>query len=250
MRTILRRLPGYAVARTAWHLLRGGDDRDVALLRLRRPDNLFQPFCTTSEDRYPQIFEAVAAELAGRPAPRLLSFGCAKGAEVAALHRRFPEARITGIDINPRNIAAARRRLDGTPGVELAVAASADGEADAAYDAVFAMAVFRHGELGGPPPAPRCGHLIRFAAFDRTVAGLARCLKPGGVLALCHANFLFADASCAAGFTPLLAMPAGATPLYDQDDRLRPPPPVVAVVWRKTVSAAAVPSRPAADPKT
>jgi len=222
----------------------------VALLRLRRPDNLFQPFCTSGEDRYPQIFQAAAVALAGQPAPRLLSFGCAKGAEVAALHRRFPDAWIKGIDINPRNIAAARRRLDGTPRIELAVANSAEAEPEATYDAVFALAVFRHGELGGDPPAARCDHLIRFDAFDRTVAGLARCIKPGGILAIAHANFLLGDTAIASQFSQILAVPTGPTPLYDRHDHLCPPRPMVGAVWRKSISADAPPAVPAADPGT
>jgi trans-aconitate methyltransferase len=200
-------------------LARGGEARRRTWLALRRPAGLFQPSGETRADRYPELFDRVARQLAGVAAPRLLSFGCATGEEVASLRARLPDAAITGLDIDPRRIAIARRRLAGDPGVRLAVAATAAGEPAGAYHAVFAMAVLRHGDLEGAPP--RCDHRLRFAAFEAEVAALVRCLAPGGLLAVRHANFDVADTAAAAALRPLLAMKP-SSPRYGRDDRLRP----------------------------
>ena len=78
------------------------------------------------------------------------------------------------------------------------------------------MAVFRHGDLESRPPS--CAPLIRFATFERTIAGLARCLRPGGLLVIRHAHFRFMDTGAAAGFDPVLTL--STQPLYGRDDRL------------------------------
>ena len=133
---------------------------------------------------------------------RLLSFGCSTGEEVFTLRRYFPGATIDGVDIHPYRVAAARERLrrrGGDPALSFAVAGSAKHLPDGYYDAIFCLAVFRHGGLQ-PGPAPRCDHLIKFAAVEQTVTELARCLKSGGFLAIAHSNFRFADMAVAASF--------------------------------------------------
>lgn len=240
VKALLRRLPGFAALRTLRELLCSAEARSVALLRLSRPANLFQPYATTREDRYPDIFRFLRNELGDGPDRRLLSFGCATGEEVFSLRRHFPEAHIKGIDINPRSIAAARARLArlGDTRMTFETASSAAGEAAESCDAVLAMAVFRHGDLGSAPP--RCDHLIRFADFERTVEGLARCLRPGGLLAIRHANFRFADTATAAGFEPALVLADGRsnppTPLYGPDDGWLEGAVESAVVFRKLPS--------------
>jgi hypothetical protein len=47
-------------------------------------------------------------------------------------------------------------------------AGSIEAEPAAIYDAIFAMAVLRHGSLG-LPGVTRCDHLIRFDEFARAV---------------------------------------------------------------------------------
>src|ERR1700691_5826781 len=97
----------------------------------------------------------------------------------------------------PGATGADRRR----PGLSFEIAGSAVAEPTACYDAVFAMAVFRHGGLGEAPP--RCGHLIKFGDFERSVGELARTLKPRGLLVLRHANFRFCDTATASAFRRL-----------------------------------------------
>lgn len=205
-------------------LVRGGERREAAVARILRPDNLFQPYTTTTEDRYPEEFARIAAAL-DRPALAVLSFGCSSGAELLALGRAFPGARIRGIDINPLAVRNARRRVR-EAGLARRVSIGRGGDASAepaaAYDVVTALAVFRHGSLKAQPPT--CTELLRFADFDRTVAGLSAALRPGGLLLIRHANFRFTDTSVAADYELVVRFESEGTvegtPVYGPDERL------------------------------
>lgn len=207
-------------------LVVGGERREAAVARIVRPDNLFQPYTTTGLDRYPEEFGLVRDLLADVPAPRVLSFGCSSGEELLTLRQYLPTSRIHGIDANPLAVRTARKRVAGDAAITVSRGVDAGTEAAASYDVVLALAVFRHGSLADSPP--RCDHLIRFADFERTVAGLAAAVRPGGVLVLRHANFRFSDCASAAGFTLVRGGfgSAGAsgkpTPVYGPDDRLMP----------------------------
>lgn len=230
MRSLLRRLPGFGLWVLLRQLLAGGEHREAAVARILRPRNLFQPYTTTEAERYPEELARVADELAAehRTAPRILSFGCASGEELLTLATRFPDARITGIDINPLAVRRARRRM-AEAGLDDRVtvlrAGDASGQPEAAYDVVLALAVLRHGHLNHGPAS--CADLLRFADFDRTVTGLCRTLRPGGLFVVRHANFRFGDAAGAADFEPVVTgFPSdsaqGPTPVYGPDDRRLP----------------------------
>jgi SAM-dependent methyltransferase len=193
--------------------------RRARLLAQRGPMNLFQPYSATRADRYPVIFRFVRDALGDAPSLRLLSFGCSSGEEVWTLRRYFAAASIKGIDIDPANIALCERQLIRAPdrAMSFAVASSCADEAASSYDAIFCMAVLRHGDLKA---ASRSDPLLRFEDFARAVADLARCLKPGGYLALRHANFRFADCDTARGFDRVLEVPHNPqTPLFGRDNR-------------------------------
>jgi SAM-dependent methyltransferase len=198
--------------------------------RLLRPRGIFQPFGFTRADRYPPLFRAARTYLEGREALRLLSFGCATGEEIATLARYFPGALLKGIDINPAAIASARAAH---PAAVFAVAGSTEAEPSETYDAIFCLAVLRHGDLGQARPA-RCDALIRFADFARLTADFVRCLKSGGLLAIRHSNFRFEDTAAASAFTPLLRAPRlAATPKYGPDNARLPDEAHEIVLWRK-----------------
>jgi SAM-dependent methyltransferase len=188
---------------------------------------VFQISGDTSEDRYPRIFRFVGDVLSADASARLLPFGCSTGEEVFTLRRYFPLARIDGIDITPYRIRTCRERLRREPdrGLNFTVAGSTAHLPDASCDAVFCLAVLRHGGLQ-EGPAPRCDHLIRFADFSALAADFARCLKPGGLLAIAHSNFRFADTPTAAAYEIVLhatlGQPGSQTPLYGRDNRLLP----------------------------
>lgn len=220
-----------------WRILKFARGEDARYASLWRPPplGLFQPFATTEMDRYPQLFTFARDRLGDGPDRRILSFGCSTGEEVFSLRRYFPQAQIRGIDINPRNIARAQARLSrmGDDRLSFTIAASAAGEGIGNHDAVFAMAVFRHGELGDCPPT--CSHLLHFAEFEQSLMELSACLKPGGLLFLRHANFRFQDTVLAQQFDLLLERPRNPrTPIYDVDEALLPSQPALeGVAWRK-----------------
>jgi hypothetical protein len=191
--------------------------RTIERLRRDCPASLFQPFPETSEERYPELFDALAERLAPIAAPRILSFGCASGAEVRAMRRRIPDARITGMDANPRAIAKARG-ADRHPLSRYLLADRIDPAER--FDAVLALAVFRHGELEAFQP-DSCSAILPFSRFAAGVAMLDACLVAGGWLAIWNAHFRFADAPKAARYAidPFRTPDAPQTLLYGPDDR-------------------------------
>ncbi len=209
--------------------------RNATWLQWVRPTGLFQPFNDTVEDRYPKLFEFVQAQLGGDSAVHILSFGCSTGEEVFTLRRYFPRAAIKGIDINPVNVAAAGKRLAAAPdaGLSFVRAGSTAGEQDASYDAIFCLAVLRHGSLKRPG-ITRCDHLIRFEDFAAAVADFHRCLKPGGLLAIRFSNFRLRDAPVSTQFETLLRLDYKAhLPLFGPDNRLLKDAKYPDVVFRK-----------------
>lgn len=236
LKSRLRNVPGYGAVRFAWRLVKSVESRNEALLSLRPPKGLYQPYGATSADRYPGVFLAVRKLLEDGPGVRILSFGCSTGEEVFSLRRYFPQATIAGLDINPFNIAVCRfRRFKaGDKKMAFAVAGSTDGETSAIYDALFAMAVFRHGDLNTSPPPQKCSHLLRFADFEKSVTDLARILKPGGLLAIQYAMFRFCDTRAARDFETVLRVDLDKwDPLYGSDDALLPGAQYPDVVFRK-----------------
>jgi SAM-dependent methyltransferase len=188
-----------------------------------RPPKTWQPWAATRADRYPRLFAAIAARLGDRPA-EVLSFGCSTGEEVFSLRQYLPQARLHGIDINRAALALARRRLARMPGagtITFNHASDTRDQPTAFYDAVFACAVFRHARLNQAPRV--CAPILRFAAFEAAMLGLARIIRPGGFLVLRSANFRLADTQAAEMFDLVLSVPPGqpVPPIYGPDDGLR-----------------------------
>ncbi len=234
-RPFLIRLP-----RALWWLASDCNYRNMAWLRLTRPQGVFQPNNDTGADRYPKIFRFVQSQLGADRDIRVLSFGCSTGKEVFSLRRYFPHAVIKGIDINRLNIATCRRRLRQArdSGVSFETAASTAGEPSAFYDAIFCMAVLRHGQLA-LPGITRCDHLIRFEDFAGVVQDFSRCLKPGGLLVIRHSNFRLADAPAGAGFETILQVEIPQPerlPLFGPDNRLLRDASYPDTVFRKTAA--------------
>jgi SAM-dependent methyltransferase len=226
----------YRALRFAWHFATDGTFRRDQIMRVRRPGNLFQYRSLTAVDRYPRIFAFVRDRLAEVPRPRLLSFGCATGEEVFSLRGYLPNAIIKGVDINAGNVARCRGKLKelGDPDLAFAVQDSAAREEPESYDAIFCLAVFQHQSLQNPE-IQSCAGYLSFAAFETTLAGIARCLKPGGYLAIRHADFRFADTEVSAGFQPVLrSAPVGHPhPRFDRHHRRLPDECDTDVVFQK-----------------
>lgn len=232
----LREFGAYRALRWAWHFTTDPVFRRDHVMLVRRPGNLFQYRSVTFANRYPGIFQFIARQLATTPEPSLLSFGCATGEEVIALRQYLPAARIKGVDINPTNIARCREKLlaQPDPRITFALQDSAAGEPPAAYDAIFCLAIFQHFSLRHPKYRT-CDRFIRFEAFEQTIAGLSRCLKPGGFLALRHANFHFRDTLCSRDFVPvmLMSMQEAPHPRFDRHNRRLPSEADSEIVFQK-----------------
>lgn len=217
LRRSLRRIPLAVPAVRALRRTFDPDQREVHRIRNAHGGSVFQPFPDTFEERYPALFDAIAAGLAGLEAPRILSFGCSSGAEVRALRRRLPGARIVGIDLNRRKLAAARA-ADGNPLSHYRCAGAVQpGER---FDAILALAVFRHGELEAQRP-PSCASILPFARFEAGLAMLDVCLEPGGLLAIWHAQFRLADTPLAIRYDDVAVDTCGLGTqdlLYGRDD--------------------------------
>jgi SAM-dependent methyltransferase len=201
LRRLAGRIPGLATAARWLRRLADPELRQIERLRSNRAGELFQPFPTTSEDRYPELFDELARRLSTIERPRILSFGCADGSEVRSLRRVMPGADLIGIDINPRAIAAARAKLAETPDrmIRYECAADLSGEAAGSFDAVLALAVFRHGELERDQP-DSCAATLAFSRFEDGVAMLDRVLRPGGILAIWNAHYRMRDTSLAGNY--------------------------------------------------
>lgn len=236
-RQLLRAVPGGR--RTALWLRDHLDPqaRSVARLAAAAPDGLFQPLAETSANRYPAIFACVARTLADCPAPRILSYGCSTGEEAISLAALMPEAQVTGVDINPHNIAVAQRRaatLGKAP--HFICAGSPDALADGSFDAIFCMAVTRHATLEAERPL-ECSPWLRFEQFDALMTNLDRLLRPAAVLAIWNSHFRFGDSGVAAGYETIFhrTIDARNPPLYygADDRRIDGEPAYAAAVFRK-----------------
>lgn len=210
-------------------------DRALHRLRKQRADELLQPWPVTAPDRHPPLFALAAARLAGVAEPRVLSFGCSTGEEPLTLARYLPQARIDGFDINPRNVAEARRKVAIAGATQVTIAEAASPPAGVAlYDAVFCLSVLRHGELDAFQPE-FCTDILPFRRFAETIAALDRVLKPGGYLFLWGCNFRFADTAVAAGYevVPVPAKQPQPGPFYGPDDARLPVSHTRDFVFRK-----------------
>lgn len=182
----------------------------------------FQPYRHTLPNRYPWLFEFARTRLRDVPVPRLLSFGCSTGDELASLRSAFPQGIIRGLDIAPEAILACRTRLALDKRISIARAADTSGEDENAFDAIFCLAVLCHGDLTATR-ARRSDRLFPFVRFEQAVADLARCVAPGGYLFIHGTNFRFSETVTAAKFDVVLKASEEQMPpdlLYDRGNRI------------------------------
>lgn len=217
IRRLARRIPGGMEAGRWLHRLIDPELRSIYRTRREHAGELYQVSPFTAENRYPELFDALAARLAGIAEPRILSFGCSNGAEVRALRSRLPQAWITGVDANRMNIALARK-ADRHPR-SLYIHATVIAP-EPQFDAVLAMAVFRRGTLEREQPNS-CEAELPFTRFEEGVAMWDACLKPRGWLAIWNAQFRFADTQLASHYSidPFRLSVEPQTLLYGPDNR-------------------------------
>ncbi|MFJ2607748.1 methyltransferase domain-containing protein [Streptomyces sp. NPDC087425] len=114
----------------------------------------------TSSSTLPGLIVSMADQLEVRPGERVLDVGTGSGYSAALFSRRFGDANVTSVDVDPYLVKAARTRLAGFGRTPRVVAVDATGELpDAEYDRIMATVSVR--------PVP---------------ASWLRALKPGGRL--------------------------------------------------------------------
>ena len=137
---------------------------------------------TDSDATQKQACQRLMSELAAwlPPAPSdLLDAGCGLGATTADLRRRFPAARIVGINISPGQIEQCRRMV---ADAEFSVMDAARIEfPDRSFDAVISVEAAFH-----------------FSTRERFFAESARVLRRGGRLVL--SDILYRDVSVVGGW--------------------------------------------------
>jgi Methyltransferase domain len=218
-------------------MLASPERRAIRAMLRRHARQVLQPHPMTAEDRYPEVFTAISAHLWEVENPLILSYGCSDGSEVRSLRRWFPQAKIVGLDPNALMITQAKAHLalNPDPGIRYVEATSPEALGDMQFDAIFAMAVFRHGDLERLQPASSA-QTLPFARFAEAVALLDMRLKPGGWLSIWNAHFRFADTETARGYKPRSLVSTRDDPqtlVYDANDRRVTDAAYADVIFRK-----------------
>jgi SAM-dependent methyltransferase len=168
-----------------------------------RTDRTFAPVDTA-------LTEAVAARLAGVAAPRILDVGCGAGATSLSLAARLTDAHITGIDLSPALIDAARARAGADSRCTFTVADAGAWAEEGDFDLVTSrhgvmffddpVAALAHIRTRAKPGAPLVFSCFRAPSLNPWASGLAS-LVPSLAPADPHAPspFAFADEARVAG---------------------------------------------------
>jgi hypothetical protein len=194
-------------------LLPTAEGRARLWTRLVRAGEVHQTTPDTRGERYPELFD-LAAVLAP-DAKRILSFGCSTGEELVSLRRRFPDAEIVGVEINPHSRRIAARRVANDP--RTAVCPRAD---NGPFDVVFALAVLQRephkiDEMDVRDMTP----FYPFGKFDAAASRLVALLRPGGLLCVQHAHYRVEDSSAGTGLEAVAVSPLLEGRLFGPDGR-------------------------------
>jgi len=144
--------------------------------------DIAQYSAATLYDRHPEIFRAARTCLSGIEKPRILSFGCSHGHELATLRGYFPNAEIFGCDVQEDALENAKSLNIGT------VFQSTEGNIVdyGPFDAIFAMSV-----LCFHPPIEdvKIPDVFPFAAFESLCLLLDSALDNEGYLFVVNSSY-------------------------------------------------------------
>ena len=125
-----------------------------------------------------KLLDTVQPQLSLPPSARLLELGAGSGGLSVLLHERFPSARLTATDYDPRQVEEVERsfrhRFSSIPsGVEVrALDARQLSFADGSFDAIFAVMMLHHVEAAH----------FDYQARPAVLREIRRVIAPGGFL--------------------------------------------------------------------
>lgn len=154
--------------------------------------NYHQRSSFTQLNRYPDLCSISRDFLSDRTVSNILSFGCSTGEEVESLSQYFPDAKISGTDINKRSVKLARARY-GNDRKNFFHSLSPQFEQANGFDLIFCCAVFQstdnrtsiNNEVSAYP----------FGQFQSSLDMLDQKLSKGGLIVIDHCDFRFIDTS-------------------------------------------------------
>jgi hypothetical protein len=153
---------------------------------------IMQTASTTFMDRHPDIFDFLKLQF-GDQQIRLLSFGCSTGEECFSLRNYLPNAKITGVDINPNSILTAKKNslVDGN--MEFVCLSPNALHQLGQFDVILALSV-----LCKNPEAQELNDISSIYPFHRynsIVTLLDSQLNKNGYLIIRSSNFRLKDSS-------------------------------------------------------
>ena len=209
--------------KAARHFCADTDFRSVIFLKLLNPKNVHQTTALTALNRYPRIFAACRDYFGGKRDLNILSFGCSTGEEVLTLREYFPDARITGAEINRRSLAVCRN-LQTDDKISFVYSEFSELQKCGRFDAIFCMAVLQRTPHHIAEKKIRSlKKIYPFEKFERQIVELDKLLVPHGLLVIKFAQYSFNDTSVAAKYQALSNQPPpngdGAL-LFDKNSEL------------------------------
>lgn len=142
----------------------------------------------TIPNRYPDLFKMAQKHFATIDKPKLLSYGCSTGEEIASLKSYLPNSICVGVDINAWCISQAEKKY-GQSDVQFLHSLSLEFELMTDFDVIFCLAVFQNPK--NRHEKERNVSAYPFAQFEAQLMDLDKKLKSGGLLFLDHYDFNF-----------------------------------------------------------
>lgn len=193
---------GVSLIRRGKGLLLSRNDRAILGMKLFHSGRTHQTTPATYPNRFPEIFRTCQDYFKGQENLHILSFGCSTGEEVVTLRCYFPNARITGAEINCHCLKQCQRlKLDEQ--MQFIYSSPQLLLQHGPYDAIFCMAVFqRTPELVMERQIRNLSRIYPFEKFQRQVRELDGYLKPGGLLVIHYSQYAFQDTDIAKNYRP------------------------------------------------
>jgi hypothetical protein len=172
----------------------------------------------TENNRYPDLFLLLLNHFGVNSNLRILSYGCSTGEEVFTLIKYFPNAEITGVDINQGNIKTClKNNIDKK--IHFYVSNNERWKKEK-YDIILCMAVLQNAKNRSPETTNSL-NIYPFNKFNSKLKELDAYVKKDGVLVLEYSDYRFIDSDIAIGYEPLQGdkMAERDRPLYNRNNK-------------------------------